>query len=73
MKKVLFYTQNRWAFGSIHHGLIKELYKHNIYGNLLDWTKRYTEEEFKYLDNTYDLFVTNPEAVMSLHQAYKIP
>jgi glycosyltransferase involved in cell wall biosynthesis len=73
MKKVLFYTQNRWAFGSIHHGLIKELYKHNIYSNLLDWTKRYTEEEFKYLNSVYDLFVTNPEAVMSLHQIYKIP
>ena len=73
MLKILFFTQNRWAFGSIHHGLIKELYKHNIYANLLDWTKNYTEEEFIYLNNIYDLFVTTPEAVMSLHQIYKIP
>jgi glycosyltransferase involved in cell wall biosynthesis len=73
MKKILFYTQNRWAFGSIHHGLIKELYRHNIYANLLDWTKKYSEEEFSYLNSIYDLFVTNPEAVMSLHQTYKIP
>lgn len=71
--RVLFYTQNRWAFGSIHHGLIKELYKHGIYGNLIDWTKNYSEEEFKYLNSIYDLFVTMPEAVMSLHQTYKIP
>jgi glycosyltransferase involved in cell wall biosynthesis len=70
---VLFYTQNRWAFGSIHHGLIKELYKHEIYGNLLNWTYHYAEEEFKYLNNTYDIFVTNPEAVTSLNQKYKIP
>jgi glycosyltransferase involved in cell wall biosynthesis len=67
MLKVLFYTQNRWAFGSIHHALCKELYKHNIYANLLDWTASYSNEEFKLLNNIYDVFVTNPEAVMSLH------
>jgi glycosyltransferase involved in cell wall biosynthesis len=67
MRKVLFYTQNRWAFGSIHHALCKELYKHNIYANLLDWTLAYSNEEFKLLNNIYDVFVTNPEAVMSLH------
>jgi hypothetical protein len=67
MKKVLFYTQNRWAFGSIHHGLCKELYKHNIYANLLDWDQNYTSEEFELLNNTYDLFVTMPEAVLRLH------
>ena len=73
MKKVLFYTQNRWAFGSIHHGLCKELYKHNIYANLLDWTETYTSEEFELLNNTYDLFVTMPEAVLHLHYNYKVP
>ena len=73
MKKVLFYTQNRWAFGSIHHGLCKELYKHNIYANLLDWTQTYTSEEFELLNNTYDLFVTMPEAVLHLHYNYKVP
>jgi len=73
MKKVLFFTQNRWAFGSIHHGLCKELYKHNIYANLLDWTETYTPEEFELLNNTYDLFVTMPEAVLSLHYNYGIP
>jgi len=67
MIKVLFYTQNRWAFGSIHHALAKELYKHNIYANLLDWTQLYTADEFRLLNKTYDVFVTNPEAVLSLH------
>lgn len=67
MIKVLFYTQNRWAFGSIHHALAKELYKHNIYANLLDWTQPYTADEFRLLNKTYDVFVTNPEAVLSLH------
>lgn len=67
MIKVLFYTQNRWAFGSIHHALAKELFKHNIYANLLDWTQPYTADEFRLLNKTYDVFVTNPEAVLSLH------
>jgi glycosyltransferase involved in cell wall biosynthesis len=67
MKKVLFYTQNRWAFGSIHHGLCKELYKHGIYANLLDWTIPYLQHEFDFLNRTYDVFVTTPEAVIPLH------
>jgi len=68
MIKVLFYTQNRWAFGSIHHGLCKELYKHGIYANLLDWTIPYSQHEFDFLNKTYDVFVTTPEAVIPLHQ-----
>lgn len=73
MKKVLFYTQNRWAFGAIHHGLCKELYKHNIYANLLDEDKEYTKEEFELLNNRYDLIVTNPDKVVGLHQKSNIP
>lgn len=73
MKNVLFYTQNKWAFGSIHYGLIKELYKYGFYCNLLDWSISYTEEEFSLLCEKYDLFVTTPEAVMLLHDTCKIP
>jgi glycosyltransferase involved in cell wall biosynthesis len=68
MKKVIFYTQNRWAFGSIHHALAKELYKYGIIANLLDWTQHYTPEEIVLLNDTYDLFVTNPEAVVHLNR-----
>jgi len=73
MKKVIFYTQNRWAFGAIHHALCKELYKHNIYANLLDEDIQYTEEEFQLLNESYDLFVTNPDKVINLHIKSKIP
>jgi hypothetical protein len=73
MKKVLFYTQDRWAFGSIHHGLCKELYKRSIYANLLDEDKEYTKEEFQLLNSTYDLFVTNPDKVLALHTNGGIP
>lgn len=68
MRKVLFYTQNRWAFGSIHHALSKELYKYGIIANLLDWTQQYSGEEFKLLNESYDLFVTMPDAVVHLNR-----
>jgi glycosyltransferase involved in cell wall biosynthesis len=73
MLKVIFYTQNRWAFGAIHHGLCKELYKHNIYANLLDEDEDYTEEEFKALNFSYDFFITNPDKVLNLHVKSGIP
>lgn len=73
MKKVLFYTQNRWAFGSIHYGLCKELYKHNIYANVLDEDSQYSKIEIDFLFKTYDLIVTNPDKVLHLHYNYNIP
>lgn len=73
MKKVIFFTQNRWAFGSIHHGLCKELYKHNIYANLLDEDGNYTKEEYQLLNEQYDLFITNPDKVINLHTKSNIP
>jgi glycosyltransferase involved in cell wall biosynthesis len=70
--RVCFFTQNRWAFGSIHHGLAKELWKNGIYANLLDWTQKYSAEEFKLLRDSYDVFVTMPDAVLALHYRYGV-
>ena len=63
MKKVLFFTQNRWAFANIHHALSKELYKNGIYANLLDYDIQYTQNEFDLLLDTYDYFVTQPDSI----------
>jgi glycosyltransferase involved in cell wall biosynthesis len=68
MRKVIFYTQSRWAFATIHRGLEKELYKYGIIANLLDWTQQYSGEEFKLLNESYDLFVTMPDAVVHLNR-----
>jgi glycosyltransferase involved in cell wall biosynthesis len=72
MKKILFFNQNRWAFGSIHQGLIKELYKHNIYANILDYTVGYSQDEFNFFMDIYDYFVTNPEIIPTL-MTYGVP
>jgi hypothetical protein len=63
---VLFFTQNRWAFGQIHHALIKRLWEHKIFSQLLDWTQPYTSNEYNLLNSRYDTFVTTPEAVFAL-------
>ena len=58
--KIAFYTYDEWAFGSIHKGLCKELYKRGIQADVINWSRSYTQEEFKYIDDTYDVFVTTP-------------
>lgn len=67
MLKVIFFIENGWAFGSIHHGLCKELYKYGIFANLLDWTKEYSRDEFELLNSCNDLFVTNAPAAAHLY------
>jgi glycosyltransferase involved in cell wall biosynthesis len=63
---VLFYTQNQWAFGQIHHALIKRLYAHGIYAHLLDFYQNHTQLEFDLLKRKFETFVTTPEAVVRL-------
>ena len=65
-KSVLFYTQNRWAFGQIHHALIKRLWEHGYYCHLLDWGQHYSELDWKFLNLKFDIFVTTPEAIRTL-------
>lgn len=60
---VLFFTQNRWAFGQIHHALTKHLWTHGIYCNLLDWTTGYSQKEHDYLKRCYHWVCTMPEAI----------
>lgn len=70
--RVLFFSQTDWAFGAIHNGLIKELYKHGIYSNLINWSIPYTKEEFSLLLDIYDVFVTQPDGIGSL-TSYDVP
>ena len=72
MKKVIFFTENAWAFGSIHHSLSKLLYSHDILADVLDWSIPYTIEEMNQIAANYDYFVTVPMAVDAL-MSYGIP
>lgn len=73
MKKIIFFTQNRWAFGSVHNGLCKELYKFDLLCNIFDWTRDYTKNEIDMIADCYDLIVTNPEFAGMLHFEYGVP
>lgn len=57
-KRVAFYVELRWAFGSIHSALCKELYDYGIDADILDWSQLYTDDEWKDFNQIYDLFVT---------------
>lgn len=57
-KKVVFFTEPNWAFGSIHSSLCKVLYP-EINGEILDFFKEYTWEEMRDIDDNTDLWVTN--------------
>lgn len=63
---VLFYTQNRWAFGQIHHALTKHLWKYGVYSNLLDWVTVYSQKEHDYFKRCYKVICTMPDAVHHL-------
>ena len=57
-KKVVFFTEPKWAFGSIHSSLCKILYP-EINGEVLNFFDEYTWEEMKDIDANTDLWVTN--------------
>lgn len=72
MKKILFFIHNGWVFGKIHNELIKTLYP-DVYCDILCWTGKYSKEEFEYIKNKYDYFLSTPEGCFALLDRYDIP
>lgn len=66
MNSVLFFIENGWAFGTIHHGLIKRLWDHRIYSNLLDWKIRYSGMEHHYFRHRYRQVCTTIDGITPL-------
>lgn len=58
--RIAFYTYPEWAFGAIHSALCKELYKHGIIANIIDWNHNFSPEERASFESLYDIFVTVP-------------
>ena len=57
---LLFFIEGKWAFGQIHHALIKRLWAKKIYSHLLSWENHYSQLEFDYLKSKFDTFVSTP-------------
>lgn len=70
--KILFFTQDRWAFGSLHRSLCKEMHKRGVVADMIDYTIEYSPREFELFMDTYDYFVTNPESIPPL-MSYGVP
>jgi len=71
--RIAFFTYSEWAFGAVHNALCKELYKFEIYSNIIDWNKSYNEEEIDSFRELYDVFVTVPGGPVNVLLNYGIP
>lgn len=70
MKKILFYTQTEWAFGIVHNGLSRELYKHEFLAEILNWSVGRSIEEMKLIEKSVDFIVTSPCGAVCLKKFY---
>ena len=59
--------ENGWAFGQIHHALIKRLWKRGVYAHLLDWGHQFKPGEIDLLKSKFDTFVTTPDGALGIH------
>ena len=72
MKKIVFYMEPTWAYGTIHYELCKYLWTYGFDCKLLPWNQSYTLAEMQELIDTTDLFVTTPHGWRLLGYNYKI-
>lgn len=72
MKNIVFFIENKWAFGTIHNSLCKELYRFGINAEVLDWEKQYQIDEMLKIADSTDYFVTTPVGICYLMN-YQIP
>ena len=63
MKRVVFFTESKWAFGTIHYSLCRRLYERGITAEVLDFFQKYSQEEMAAISRHTDLFVTTPVGV----------
>ena len=72
MKKIAFFTETEWAFGTIHYELTKNLFGHGINANVLPWNKAYSRQEINELCAAIDYFVSTPYGVAILIDSYGV-
>lgn len=69
MKRIVFYTENKWALGTIHYSLCKYLFNYGVNCEILDFTAGYSLEEMRSISETIDAFVTNyPSKLINEYQ-----
>jgi glycosyltransferase involved in cell wall biosynthesis len=71
MKKVIFFFEADWAFGSVHYELFKYLWNEGYNCHLLPWNKNYTVAELQELDRHVDFWVTSPHGYRYMEYIYQ--
>ena len=72
MKKIAFFTEPEWAFGTIHYELTKNLFLKGINANVLSWNKPYSILEISELSAAIDYFVSTPYGIAILIDRYGV-
>ncbi|HSX14554.1 MAG TPA: glycosyltransferase [Candidatus Saccharimonadales bacterium] len=72
MKRIIFYTEPEWAFGSIHYELCKYLFARGLNAEVLPWNRSYRRAEMKELAAVVDVFVTSPQGYIRLVDNHQI-
>lgn len=62
-RRIAFYFEPEWAFGSVHYELCKYLWAYDMDCQLIPWNRAYDRQEFKDYVSTVDLIVTCPVSV----------
>jgi len=70
--KILFFIQDGWVFGKIHHELAKLLFP-DFHCDVLCWSKSWSPLEVQHFTQKYDLILSTPAACDMLHVDYAIP
>ena len=73
MRRVLFFVETTWAFGSVHFELCKYLKSRGVIADVLDWRRQYTSAEMAMLAEGYDFIVTIPSESVILTESYHVP
>jgi glycosyltransferase involved in cell wall biosynthesis len=72
MKRVIFFMEPEWAFGSIHYELCKYFFRRGINASVLPWNKSYSLPELAELDSTTDFYLTNPHGYRHLTYSFQL-
>jgi glycosyltransferase involved in cell wall biosynthesis len=72
-KRLLFYSDTKWALGAIHAGVCTQLRAAGWTAEVKSWSKGYNISEFAREASTYDYVVTLPNAGTDPLKAYHVP
>lgn len=66
MLRIYFFSETKWAYGTIYRSIIPYLNQHGIYSDLVDWRVSYDIRDMHFMNESCDYWITTPSDVGSL-------